>query len=169
MIKIAGFLFVWGGGTAAGFWKARQYRQRAEQLRQFVAAFVMFESMIRFGAHSMEHIARTIADQITAPVGTLFRQFADKLTEWEQEAGQLWVQFMEQTALTVTAQDRAILQQAGAMLGRSAKEAESEKLRMVIRQLEQQRESAESEAGRFASLAQSGGVAGGLMAAILFY
>lgn len=171
-MKLLGAVLLFFVCTMMGFWKARQYVKRSEELRQLRGSLSALETEITYGATPLHLACQQIGEREPGAVGRFFTHFAKQLSQSEGRATfECWQQalFDMKSELSLREQDRTILIRLGNKLGLSDKRDQLHHLRLAQTTLEAEEAHAIRERDKYEKMYRNLGVLAGALLVILMY
>lgn len=171
-MKLLGAVTVFFVCSWAGFWRARLYARRTEELRQLRGALSFLETEIHYGETPLYLACRRIAERETGPVSRFFSLVSDKLSRADgTSAYECWQYALLAVGseLALSERDRQILFRLGQKLGLSDKTDQIHHLRLAQTHLETEEAQAMKEQETYEKMYRSLGVLTGALLVILMY
>lgn len=171
-MKLLGAVMIFLACAMTGFWMARHYARRTEELRQLRGALSLLETEIAYGATPLYLACRHIGEQETGPVGRFFSLVSQNLTQSDgHSALECWQRALSEVKgeLAIRERDRRILHRLGHKLGLSDKPDQIHHLRLAQVNLETEEAHAIKEQETYEKMFRSLGVLTGALLVILMY
>jgi stage III sporulation protein AB len=172
MLKLFGALLIFAAGTLAGFYQSSRYMNRPVQIRHLVLALERLQTEISYGGTPLPEALARSGRGIPQPVGALFAEASRRMNEpgsssameiWQDAVAETW----KRTAMREP--EREILMSVGATLGASGRDDQLKHLRLAVRQLQSEEETARDEQMRYGKMWRSLGIMAGALVVILMY
>lgn len=171
-MKLLGAVIVFFVCTLTGFWRARLYAKRTEELRQLRGALSFLETEIHYGATPLHLACKRIAERESGPVGDFFTLVSERLSRADgTSAYECWRHALLEmgSGLALGERDRQILFRLGQKLGLSDKTDQIHHLRLAQTNLETEEAQAMKEQETYEKMYRSLGVLTGALLVILMY
>ena len=118
MLKLLGVLLLAGGTAAAGFCAAGQLTKRARALQALLGALELMERELSFRLTPMPELLERLSRQADPPADGLFAGCREGLSSLgERSLAELWKAGVRQPALLLEAEELALLDGLGQVLG----------------------------------------------------
>ena len=168
MLKLLGVLLLAGGTAAAGFCAAGQLTKRARALQALLGALELMERELSFRLTPMPELLERLSRQADPPADGLFAGCREGLSSLGERAlAELWKAGVRQPALLLEAEELALLDGLGQVLGSYDGEGQLAALAQTCAALERALAEARSERKRMGRVYQTLGLAAGAFLAIL--
>ncbi|MCF6094456.1 stage III sporulation protein AB [Microaerobacter geothermalis] len=170
MMKILGASIVVFATTYFGFYLAKTYAERPNQIRNLRSALKMLETEVVYGATPINEAFRHIGKRIKEPVSSLFIQTAKRLENgdglsfiecWKYSLNEEW----RNTFLKKS--EYEILLQLGHVIGLSGKADQVKHIHLALANLEVEELQAKEDHEKYAKVSKSLGVLSGILIVIL--
>jgi stage III sporulation protein AB len=172
VLKLAGILMIISASVAGGFLKSQQCTRRPHQLRSLQSMFLLFENEILYSANVLSDSFERICMYSKGAETIFFKKMLEILRHdhaigapaaWEMSVNESYLK----TALN--AEDVAVLQIFGKMLGMTDLDSQVKHARLVSVQLGAQALKADETVKKNASMYRNLGILCGLAAAIVLF
>ena len=169
MLKLLGSLLLMTGASGLGFGAAAQLQHRVAGLRALTGALEQMARELDFRLTPMPELMARLAREARPPASYLFAYCREHLGELgERTFAQLWRKALdEDTDLSLTGQERQIMEGLGDVLGRYDGDGQREALRVALGQLDQCLRRAEGDRDRLGRVYGALGLGAGAMLVIL--
>lgn len=169
MIKWMGALIIIAATTTGGFIWAKRYSDRPRQLRQLKTALQALEAEIMYGMTPLADACEHLAGQITEPLASFFRTFAERLTGSQTHVSQAWEDSLDEiwAATALGSGEREVLRQFGATLGKHDRDHQQKQIRLALTHLEREEAEARDAQQRYEKMIKSLGFLAGLLLVLL--
>lgn len=171
-MKLLGAVLLFFVCTMTGFWKARQYVRRSQELRQLRGSLSALETEIAYGTTPLHLACGQIGEREAGPVGRFFTRVSEQLCQSDGlSAFECWKHALIEMKpeLSLREQDRKILIRLGHKLGLSDKQDQMHHLRLAQKTLETEEAHAAREQEKYEKMYRSLGVLAGALLVILMY
>jgi len=141
-----------------GFQQAAKYAARPRQIRQVANALQRLETEIGYGHTPLPEALERTAHSVPQPIAGVFREAANGLASdsgisfresWEQAVSQGW------RLTAMRANEQAVMQRLGSVLGISDKEDQMKHLRLALLQLKAEEDAAREDQARYEKMWKS--------------
>ena len=158
-IKTFILLLIFLGSVKAGQITAKKYSNRVKELRDMKNALNMFLTKIKFTYEAIPVSFDEISNNISGSVGKIFKTASEKMKQ--KSAGEAWEEGIEETATSLTKEDKDIIKSLSKLLGKTDLDGQISEIKLVQNFLNTQIEMAEKEKQKNEKLYRTlGGVIG---------
>lgn len=171
IFKLIGGICVISAASFLGFGKAREYKNRVQQLSALQTAIAQFETEIRFTQTPLAEAFFTVA-AADKTIGIIFETAGKTLIDQTgQTAGQAWNMAVDAVGnnLSFSKDDLETIRTFGAALGSCDTAGQIKHIAAMQEKLSAQLEQAREACGKNQKLFQSLGVYAGILIAILLF
>ena len=169
---IAGAMALIASCAALGFYLAAQEGFRVHDLQEFKKALMILSSEIEHLRAPLPIACTNIAKRTKEPVGPLFAQFSQLLTENEGEtAYQLWMQAIERQKKRshLAAEDWDVMEGFGKTLGYLDKQMQQSAIAYAVEYIDEKTTTLQTQSDKNKRMYRSLGIIGGLLVAVLLW
>lgn len=136
MFKLVGAVCIVFATSSYGFQKAKNFRNRTEELRLFQDGLSMLQTEVTYGLTPLPEALRKIGKIVKAPVGDFFQEVFTKLMRGD---GNLFTSYWDETLdsfpTALNQEDKEIIRNLGYSLGRSSVSEQKKHIDITLKQL----------------------------------
>jgi stage III sporulation protein AB len=172
MLKLTGAILVIAAGTLLGFYQASILAKRPRQIRQASNALQRLETEIAYGLTPLPDALSFVGQQTPEPLAGFYREAAGLMSipnggsareSWQRALQSTWHRTVMKPGT------REIMSELGGTLGVSNREEQIKHIRLAVKQLQGEEESAREEQARYENMWRSLGFLTGALVVILIY
>ncbi|SFJ31422.1 stage III sporulation protein AB [Thermoflavimicrobium dichotomicum] len=156
----------------AGFFLARNYRERPQQIRQLRSALSLLETEIGYGTRPLIEACEAIAERMDGAISAIFARCAENLKQMDGASTyECFQQAIEQQwpHTTMKKPEKLVLLHFCQTLGRSDREDQLQHVRVAKSNLEVEEMKAREEQGQYEKMCKTVGILCGVLIIILMY
>ncbi len=165
IIKIIILLIIFSTSSFIGILISKKYSNRVKDLKEIKASLNVFLTKIKFTYEPIPEIFKEIAKNTTSNISTIFENASSQMKE--KQAGQAWIDAIEQSSTELSKEDKNILKGMSKLLGKTSIEGQISEIELTQNFLSKQIEKAEQEKLKNEKLYRTLGMTIGLAIVIL--
>ena len=165
IIKTIILLIIFSTSSFIGILISKKYSNRVKDLKEIKASLNVFLTKIKFTYEPIPEIFKEIAKNTTSNISTIFENASSQMKE--KQAGQAWIDAIEQSSTELSKEDKNILKGMSKLLGKTSIEGQISEIELTQNFLSKQIEKAEQEKLKNEKLYRTLGMTIGLAIVIL--
>ncbi|MDQ0088226.1 stage III sporulation protein AB [Paenibacillus anaericanus] len=172
MLKMLGAALVILAATLVGWYQAKQFANRPNQIRRLILALKRLETEIMYGFTPLPDALQRIADQNKEPIKSLFVVAAENMNPPRNWTAQKSLEHAIESGWGRTSMkkpEKEVMNQLSYTLGTSDRQDQIGHIVTAVRQLESEEAAARDEQSRYEKMCKSLGLLSGAFIVILFY